>query len=432
MHTIEKPILLKKLRHGFGRSLGILGIALSFMGAVAAQTQHTVRLPQPTGPYQIGITSFALVDEARPEVFTDEPNDKREILVRVWYPAQPGAGTSPDPFWGKDTKEIGGRLAEYMRMPKTTFDDLALVRSHSFADTPLAKSKSRYPVLIFSHGYIPGFLAQNTAQMEELASHGYVVFSIGHSYETVANIFPDGRAVPFSPARFAAFAQGAGKANPLVAKYAAADSAEREALLKQILVAWPMLEESLRVWAGDVGFLITELEKVKSDKIKNMFAGKLDLKRIGVFGMSFGGATAGQVCVVDKRCKAGINLDGLQSGDLLGRPMERPFMFMQSQDAGNINRLFFDRAKGDAYYVVVKGTKHFNYSDFSLLSPDYKKAGLLGTIDGVRMEKIMNTYVLAFFDKYLKGKESALLSKSSADYPEIEFHSRAGQKAGKY
>ncbi len=132
--------------------------------------------------------------------------------------------------------------------------------------------------------------------------------------------------------------------------------------------------------------------------------------------------------MVDKRCKAGINLDGLQSGDLLGRPMERPFMFMQSQDAGNINRLFFDRAKGDAYYVVVKGTKHFNYSDFSLLSPDYKKAGLLGTIDGVRMEKIMNTYVLAFFDKYLKGKESALLSKSSADYPEIEFHSRAGQK----
>jgi len=69
--------------------------------------------------------------------------------------------------------------------------------------------------------------------------------------------------------------------------------------------------------------------------------------------------------------------------------MERPFMFMQSEDAGNINRLFFERARNPAYYVTVKGSKHFNYSDFSLLSPDYKKAGLLGPIEGKRMERII-------------------------------------------
>ncbi|MGH9906685.1 MAG: hypothetical protein ACRD8U_14010 [Pyrinomonadaceae bacterium] len=77
---------------------------------------------------------------------------------------------------------------------------------------------------------------------------------------------------------------------------------------------------------------------------------------------------------------------------------------MQSEDARNINRLFFERAENDAYYVVVKGTKHFNYSDFSLFSPDYKKVGILGPIEGERMEKIVNDYVLTFFDKYLKGK----------------------------
>ncbi|MGH9958034.1 MAG: alpha/beta hydrolase family protein, partial [Pyrinomonadaceae bacterium] len=389
---------------------------LVFLNITIATAQWTVKLPQPSGPYQIGTTYFALVDETRPEAFTDDPKDHRELLVRCWYPAQSVAGARPEPFWGKDTKEIGTLLAQFMRLPKTAFDDLAVVQSHAYTDVPLSNSKSRYPVVLFSHGYIPGFLSQNSAQMEELASHGYVVFSIGHSYETVANIFPDGRVVPFSQARLMAFAQGAGKTRELNVKYAAAtEPAEKEDLIKQIVAGWPLLHESLRVWAADVSFVLDELERMNSGKRTSNFASKLDLKRIGIFGMSFGGATAGQFCAVDKRCRAGINLDGLQSGDLIDRPMERPFMFMQSEDARNVNRLFFERAKNDAYYVVVKGTKHFNYSDFSLFSPDYRKVGILGAIEGERMERIMNDYLLAFFDKYLRGKDAPLLKGPPAN-----------------
>ncbi len=67
--------------------------------------------------------------------------------------------------------------------------------------------------------------------------------------------------------------------------------------------------------------------------------------------MSFGGSTAGQICVIDKRCRAGINLDGMQFGDLFDRPMERPFIFMHSGDAHGINRIFYERAKADVYYI---------------------------------------------------------------------------------
>ncbi|MGI8732051.1 MAG: alpha/beta hydrolase family protein [Pyrinomonadaceae bacterium] len=403
-------------------------LVLLALPSVTGMAQWVVKLPQPTGAYQIGTTYFALADEMRPEAFTDDPKDHRELLVRCWYPAQPVPGAKPEPFWGNDTKEIGTLLAQFMPMPKTAFDDLALVQSHAYTDAPLSKSKSPYPVLVFSHGYIPGFLSQNTVQMEELASYGYVVFSIGHSYETVANIFSGGRVVPFSQARLMAFAQGAGKTRELNVKYAAAtEPAEKEDLIKKIVAGWPLLEESLRIWAADVSFVLDEFERMNSGKRSSAFAKKLNLKRIGIFGMSFGGATAGQFCTVDKRCKAGINLDGLQSGDLIVRPMERPFMFMQSEDARNVNRLFFDRAENDAYYVVVKGTKHFNYSDFSLFSPDYQKAGILGTIDGGRMERIINDYVLAFFDKYLKGKDAPLLKGPPANYPEVEFNSHGRQ-----
>lgn len=402
---------------------------LLLLTVTPAIAQWVVKLPQPTGPYQIGTTYFALTDDTRLEVFTDDPKDHRELLVRCWYPAQPAPGAQPEPFWGKDTQELATRMAAYMRLPKGTFDDLANVPSHAYTNAPLAKSPSRYPVLVFSHGYIPGLIAQNTAQMEELASHGYIVFSIGHTHETLANIFPDGRVVPFSQARLVAFAQGAAKANEIVTKYTAAtDPAEKERLLRQIVAAWPVLHESLRIWTADVRFLLNQLENMKSNKPRNMFAGKLDLNRIGIFGMSFGGATAAQVCLVDNRCKAGINLDGLQSGDLIDQPIERPFMFMQSEAARNINRLFFECAKNDAYYVVVKGTKHFNYSDFSLFSPDYKKVGILGPIEGNRMELIVNAYTLAFFDKYLRGKDSPLLKTPSASYPEVEFSSHKASK----
>lgn len=402
---------------------------LALLGVTTVTAQWAVKLPQPTGPEAVGATRFSLVDTTRPETYTEDKSDHRELLIRVWYPAKPATTAQPEPFWGRETQEIATRMAEFLRLPKGAFDDLARVPSHAYTDAPLAKSRSPYPVLVFSHGQIPGLAAQNTAQMEELASHGYVVFSVGHTYETLVNIFPDGRVVPYSNTQLTALRQSLGQSSQLYPKLAAAtDAKEKETLLRQLINGSPLLNDSLRVWAKDTGFVLDELEKMNAGRRQNMFKGKLDMKRVGVFGMSFGGTTAGQFCAFDKRCKAGINLDGLQYGDLLDHPLERPFMFMNSEDAGTLNSLFFERAKNVAYYVTVKGSKHFNYSDFSLFSPDFKKAGLLGPIDGERMERIMNDYVLAFFDKYLKGKEAPLLNGPAARYPEVEFKSHSQQK----
>jgi len=50
-----------------------------------------------------------------------------------------------------------------------------------------------------------------------------------------------------------------------------------------------------------------------------------------------------------------------------------------------------------------------------------------GTIDGRRMLQVMNTYVLAFFDKHLKGEAQPLLDRSSERFPEVDFQVRASQ-----
>src|SRR5207247_10658468 len=68
------------------------------------------------------------------------------------------------------------------------------LRAPSVGNAPFAGRLGRCPVLICSHGF--GVLSRTyTSQLEDLASHGYVVAAIAHTYETMATVFPDGRAV---------------------------------------------------------------------------------------------------------------------------------------------------------------------------------------------------------------------------------------------
>ena len=168
----------------------------------------------------------------------------------------------------------------------------------------------------------------------------------------------------------------------------------------------PKMMESLNIWIEDTSFIIDKLEEL--NKADDLFGGKLDLDKIGVVGHSFGGAVAGQMCFTDSRCKAGVNLDGLQIEDMLDKPLEKPFMLMH-HDKKNVinnklNKPFFNQSVNDACMHVIKGTTHFNFSDLSL--PLYSKLlnplkEMLGSIDGFRCLKIQNDYIRAFFDKYL-------------------------------
>ena len=99
-------------------------------------------------------------------------------------------------------------------------------------------------------------------------------------------------------------------------------------------------------------------------------------------------------------------------------------MMMYSQTTGNCNDLIYDRGGNSLYRLNIKSTAHLNYSDFSLWSPLFKYTGFLGSIDGIRMEAIMNQYLLAFFDKYLKGIDSPLLNGPDPNYPEVDFRVR--------
>ena len=63
-------------------------------------------LPNPNGPHEVGTELFHWVDSTRLEWFTDEnPNDVREIIVQVWYPAFKNAEINPEPY--SSCKNVG-------------------------------------------------------------------------------------------------------------------------------------------------------------------------------------------------------------------------------------------------------------------------------------------------------------------------------------
>ena len=42
---------------------------------------------EPTGPHRVGTKLYHWVDHQRNEPYSKNPNDRRELMVQIWYPA---------------------------------------------------------------------------------------------------------------------------------------------------------------------------------------------------------------------------------------------------------------------------------------------------------------------------------------------------------
>ena len=189
--------LAKKILSGAGKTFAVVAMLLT---AAVPWLFPIVHLPSPTGPHAVGTTTLHIIDADRPEALTDDPDDHREFMVRVWYPAEPDPGAKPMPYW-PDADIVGPiRVKDDFHnwgltfLPSYFFNHFDLMRSNSYPEAPIATSESAYPVVLFSPG--GGVIHErNFLHHEELASHGYIVFSLSAPYDSWAVIFPGGRVV---------------------------------------------------------------------------------------------------------------------------------------------------------------------------------------------------------------------------------------------
>jgi predicted dienelactone hydrolase len=389
------------------------------------------RLPPPSGPFPVGTAALHFTDQARYELHTVYPLDRRELMVRVWYPAQAVADARLVAYM-ENADVMSPALAQGYSLPLPfIFTHFKLIPTHSVLDAPLSAQKSAYPVVVFSHGRDIYGVA-NTALMEDLASRGYVVFAIDHTYGATATAFPDGRVVNFVDAVYEAHEPDSETAPADEARaikaYSSTDIAELTGVIQEARRLRPMqaavTRYGLAIWSADQRFVIGEIEKLQSGQTNSAFAGHLDLSRLGVMGMSFGGSSTVMTCATDQRCKAGVNLDGF-SPELIAMPAVRqPFMYASGGEQ-NFNLALFERGPNWNYWFKIVTSRHGDYTDLPLVTPLWKLAGMSGSIAPNRAIAITNTYVAAFFDKHLQGVPAALLDAASGDYPEVRFRAKA-------
>jgi Platelet-activating factor acetylhydrolase, isoform II len=152
----------------------------------AKATSTTATLPTPTGQYKVGRVPYDWVDITCDELYSQNKDDKRELVVWVCYPAAPSTDAQPGVYMPVGWEALG-QLWGF---------DTDHVRIHSFSVAPAATGKASYPVLVFSPSGFPPLLL--SAILEEVASHGYIVVGINQTYDTTVTVFTDGRVVPIN------------------------------------------------------------------------------------------------------------------------------------------------------------------------------------------------------------------------------------------
>lgn len=399
-------------------------------------------LPKPGGQYPVGVRSFELVDRSRPGVWEAGDNEPRRLLVRVWYPAQGTDGLTPRPYFDALEAEHTARsMGKLFRFPPfLTYARHA--RTNSYEDAPLLTGASALPTVIYSHGYT-SFLSQNTALMEDLASHGYAVYSVQHTYDASATVFPNGDVAPMDPALIDEALQGREKMPEAMVKgFTSKEFDDRLAgQLQQAsdsLAKPERIVQSAPIWVADRVFVHDRLQQgaVPAEVAEIVAASALE--RVGEIGMSFGGSTTGAICIIDPRCAAGVNLDG---GDFhlvpFNADMPKPFLMFHSDIEGlyrmlnvepsgserSFNDFSYERFQNagelrDVFRLQLRGASHLGFSDLSLFMRRPVRDGMLGTTPTEVLIGAQNDFVRGFFDKYVRG--------AANDFPKPEFQKYRG------
>ncbi|GAA2580729.1 hypothetical protein GCM10010399_08130 [Dactylosporangium fulvum] len=349
-------------------------------------------LPPPTGPHRVGTVSLHLVDRSRPDPVAG-PGHHRELMASVWYPAARDARRHPVAQW-----MTAAPLRALLASAGFDADAAAAPLTAGHERAPALRSPGRLPVIVYSHGN-DDHRAEATIVVQELASHGYVVVTVDHTYDAFSE-FPDGRLTVPADMSF----------TPWDSSY-------------------------------DIRFVLDRIEDLAAGRnpdaerraLPDGLGAALDLRRIGMLGWSKGATATALVMSQDRRVRAGLGFDGPMQSLPEPTDLDRPFMLMTADNTRAAEpsvEQFWSRLRGWRLNVHAVGAAHSSYIDHQWLVPqlariigmsDEDLAGWVGTLDPARAVRIQQAYPLAFFDLHLRHQRQRLLEGPSPAFPEVRF-----------
>ncbi|CAH2598586.1 conserved membrane protein of unknown function [Rhodovastum atsumiense] len=363
-------------------------MVLAVAGVGAAIAFPIFRLPPPTGSAPVGTRLLQV--PAGP--------DGRVLSLQIWYPARPDAALATARY--RDTA------------PGLLLSHLPLVPTHARLEAPITPGP--HPVVLYAHGW-GGFPQDNTALVEDLASHGFVVVAVGTPGGLGTGHAADGRPVDLD--------------GPLDL------SSDAATATTQLIGA---LNTAAR--ARDLVRVLDTLAALNAGDPAGPFTGALQAARAGVLGFSFGGSVAAETARIDRRVVAVMNMDGWLFGPVQRTGVAVPYLVMSDDaplpapgdetaaDAGRRNwailmnrdwtcmRAGFARHGGELMFLT--GSLHTNFSDRPYYSPIRRWSGA-GRIDPARATAIQRRIAVTFFGRWLRGDPAPPPDQDGSPFPEI-------------
>ncbi|MEU7576634.1 alpha/beta hydrolase [Streptomyces sp. NPDC041068] len=336
----------------------------------------SLRLPAPTGPHRIGVTTLHLVDRHRPDPW-DSALPARELMVSVFYQARTVRGYPLAPQMtpaAARTFAAFDPLYLHSELPKSGVD-WAATTTHSHTGAPA--QPVRRPVLLYTPGGgDPRTLGTGLA--EELASRGFVVVTIDHPGEPSAVEFPDGG----------------------VREYALPGTPRDPRVFRT------MIDTRL----ADTRFVLDELTALAAGRnpdaaartLPENLGRALDPRRVGVYGHSAGGTAAAQALYEDRRIDAAVDLEGYldyppdspgEEGELLPvarHGVDRPLLLLGTDGFRDAR---FERSwsavlahpGGRTRRRQIDDATHWVFTDYAAMAPQLQDAGLMTADDRIKL-----------------------------------------------
>lgn len=327
-------------------------------------------IPKPTGTYGVGIVTQEITDLTRQEIYSTNPDDKRSFVVDLYYPA--AKSDTQYPFQPAILQAFKQEFAAHSSLPYFVWHMLLRnMMSYAQPNAPLAQQIKPYPVII----YLPGIGSPAiNSDLEEIASWGYIIAAIYPSYDVEAVAFPNGRIIGL---------------NPELRTYVATNDRPN---------IYSYRARAHKIWLADAAFTLEEIKKMNANN-ESIFHHMLDFDRVGILGVSHGGAVAIDFCRDNGICKAGINMDGWTKTANTNQGFDKPFMFLMSKD--NIEKIepLFANMGPQAQKILIPGAEHGIF----IGTPVEKWPLSAGAQrDPYEMKHEILRYVHNFFDTHLK------------------------------
>lgn len=353
----------------------------------------------PSGKYHVGTKVYFWTDKSRGELYTTNPSDFRELMVQIWYPARGGNNYQKAPHITFPKKSISS-IARTAGLPANFGKHgTQLISNSVFGLEPVQNEK--FPLIIFSHGD-GGLLNQNTSQVEELVSNGYVVIACNHTYNASITFDKNGNSISY-------------KQNVSWNEQAQYHKKYYTNLL-------------INYRYQDLAFLLKTINQDDfNDGSKNPFKQIIDFEKVGAMGHSMGGGTTYLSLLKDKNIKAGVALDGWFFGlleDEAEKNTNKPFLHLgqeqfidiniegdiNNSEEGKKNFQIYQRilkSNEESYGIYIKNSKHYSYTDLKLIYRDTPLAlpfNKLGKVEKSIVDEIMDNSILDFFNYSLKNQ----------------------------